>query len=688
LKLDVLIKKIKFRVSPVRRSGPQPGGIVCSLLLTFILILVFSSQAAALPGSRPPRWLTELSEKPLPELPPETPAVYLLLEQNLSCDKSGRFVRSGRQVVKILRSEDIEPLKFMVRANTFNTRVRKMNVWVINSDGSRNSYDLKSAVSTSLAPDTLYWDVKTLVLYLKEINKGSLIGYEWSEEIKPISLEDIFVFQFRYPVLRAHYRAEFPLNYRPFISWINWPEIPVSSQPGFFTFDLTGIPAIKDEPLMPPDEAVSGRLQVRFSPPSPPKYGIFFSDWKDMGLWYECLSSECRRPDETVRTRANELVSGLGDLKSRIEKLAFFVQQEIRYVSIQIGIGGYQPHRASEILANRYGDCKDKATLLAALLEAMNIDSCYLIVNTLPKVVRENSPVSLFCFNHVVLAIKLPDEKLYENSGAVVEVPGVGRLLVFDPTMPHTTIGYLPFYLQNNCGLLVAGENSRLISFPGSFSENPQLLRRGQFALSTDGTLTGEVCETMSGMQAELHRLKLRDVSERERRKEMEKFLAGSVGSFVLEKYEYLNLNHPDKNLELRYSFRANNYLNRTGNVFSFRPNVLALLENYDILKQKDERKHPVLMAGTVTSLDELEIILPEGYTVEVLPPPVELSNGFAECRSYLELEGGVLKLTRQFVIKGDYLPPERFKEAVEVFRLVSGEERRRLLLKKIHAPE
>lgn len=638
-----------------------------------------------MPGSRPPRWLTEFSEKPLPELPPETPAVYWLLEQNLSCDKSGRFVRSGRQVVKILRSEDIEPLKFLVRANTFNTRVRKMNAWVINPDGSRKSYGLKSAVSTSLAPDTLYWDVKTLYLYLGDMTKGSLIGYEWEEEIKPISLEDIFVFQVRFPVIQAAYRAEYPLSYQPVISWINWPEMPASFRPVAFTVNLTNIPAIKDEPLMPPDEAVAGRLQVRFNPASTPKHGLFFSDWKDMGLWYESLSSERRQPDETVRARANELISGVTDLKARIEKLASFVQQEIRYVSIQIGIGGYQPHRASEILANRYGDCKDKATLLAALLEAVNVDSYFLIVNILPKVVKENSPVSLFCFNHAVLAIKLPDEKLYESSPAAVEVPGVGRLLVFDPTMPHTPMGHLPFYLQNNFGLLVAGESSRLIAFPGFSSENPQLIRRGRFVLSTDGALAGEVCETISGVQAELLRLKLRDVSERERRKEMEKLLTDSVGSFVLEKYDYLNLNHPDKNLELRYHFRSSNYLNRTGNVFSFRPNVLALLESYDILKQKGERKHPVLMAGMVNGRDELEIALPEGYTVEVLPPPIELSNGFAEYRSYLELEGGILKLTRQFAIKEDYLPPERFNEAVEIFRLISGEERRRLLLKKIN---
>ncbi|MGQ9801984.1 MAG: transglutaminase-like domain-containing protein [Candidatus Saccharicenans sp.] len=183
------------------------------------------------------------------------------------------------------------------------------------------------------------------------------------------------MFQRRFPVLQAVYQAEYPQDCQPRLDWINWPESPAISGPRSFTVQLANIPAIKDEPLKPSDEAIAGRLLVRFSTEKAPKYGRFFSDWKDMGLWYEQLSQERRQPDEKVRVKAGELISGLTDLRAQIEKLAAFVQQEIRYVSIQIGIGGYQPHPAPEILANRYGDCKDKATLLAALLSYLFVDA-------------------------------------------------------------------------------------------------------------------------------------------------------------------------------------------------------------------------------------------------------------------------------------------------------------------------
>lgn len=658
-------------------------------MVVILIATLFGIQAQAVPGSfKPPRWLAEMAESPLPALAPETEAVYLLNEQKLTYSSSGNLVRSGRQAIKILRSEGIEPLRFLVRASTFNTRVRKMNAWVINPDGSKQGYDIKSAISTSLAPNTLYWDVKTLFLVLSEVTKGSLIGYEWEEEVKPLSLEDLFVFQLRFPVLQAIYQAEYPSGCQPRLDWMNWPESSVATGPRSFTVKLSDVPAIKDEPLKPPDEAIAGRLLVRFKTENAPRYGYFFSDWKDMGLWYEQLSRERRQPDESVRAKASELVAGTKDQKTQIEKLAAFVQQEIRYVSIQIGIGGYQPHRASEILANRYGDCKDKATLLAALLSCLGIDSYYLIVNIEPRVVKENAPVSLYWFNHVILGIKLPDEKLYEGSEAVISIPGLGRLLIFDPTMPHSSPGQLPFYLQKNNGLLVAGEHSRLLHFPGLSPDRLESIRRGQFVLSADGTLKGNVSETLAGTQAQVARLRLRDVHEQERRKDMEDFLARSVGSFILENYQYLNLSEPDRKVELQYSFRAASYLGKSGEVFSFRPNILAMVENYDILKQKEDRKYPVLLSGVGTSQDEFEIKLPTGYTVEVLPGPIELSNGFADYYSRLELNGGTLRLKRQFRIKQDYLPPDRFQEVLEMFRLLSSEERRRLLLKKTSNPD
>lgn len=668
----------QVKLSTLKVSG-------CFLLILVSLLLLSPCWLRAASGPRLPGWLSKLSEQPMPEFPPETEAVYLLYSQTLKCTSNGLLIRSGRQAIKILRSEGIEQARFLVKANTFQVRVRKMNGWVVNPDGSWHGLDIKSAVSTSMAPDTLYWDVKTLILALPYVVKGSLVGFEWEEEIKPISLEDRFYFQNRYPVLKAQYTLNFPSGFQPLLTWINWPETRVSATERSITVELENIPSLKDEPLRPVDEAVAGWLLIRLKPTGREKYGRFFSDWKDVGLWYEDLSRERRIPDEKIKAKALELTSGQKDPGRQIETLADFVQREIRYVSIQIGLGGYQPHPAPEILANRYGDCKDKATLLAALLQSLGFDSYYLIVNTEHQVVTWSIPATLYCFNHVVLAIKLPDEKLFEGAEAVISEPQLGRLLIFDPTMTNTPIGRLPFYLQKNFGLLVAGEASRLLEFPQTTPEKHQLIRQGRFILSADGSLKGQVSETLSGYQADVLRLKLREAPENAQRKEMEDFLAKSLGTFNLEKYEYLNLDQPSEDIKINYTFTARNYLSRTGETAIFKPGILKLFDDYEVFKQVGPRKYPVLLASPGCGRDYFEISLPEGYTIEVLPEPVVFSNGFADYSCQFELKGRSLYVNRQIRIKEDSLPASLYEDVLQFFRTLAAEEQRRLLLKKLN---
>ncbi|HUM34626.1 MAG TPA: hypothetical protein PKX32_05080, partial [Candidatus Saccharicenans sp.] len=141
-------------------------------------------------GVKIPSWLQELSSKSLPSLPPETEAVYLINNRSLTCRPDGTMIRSGRQAIKVLRPDGIDKARRLVRANTFNTKVRQLKGWVLNSDGSTRSEDMKDVATTSLSADTLYWDVKLVALLLSEVMKDSLVGFEWEEEIKPIPLED------------------------------------------------------------------------------------------------------------------------------------------------------------------------------------------------------------------------------------------------------------------------------------------------------------------------------------------------------------------------------------------------------------------------------------------------------------------------------------------------------------------
>ena len=98
-----------------------------------------------------------------------------------------------------------------------------------------------------------------------------------------------------------------------------------------------------------------------------------FKSWEELGAWYASLERERRIPDESVKKEAAALVKGKSDNMAKVKALYEYVSRNIRYVSLSFGLGRIQPHAASEVLANGYGDCKDKNTLLAALLDCRRI---------------------------------------------------------------------------------------------------------------------------------------------------------------------------------------------------------------------------------------------------------------------------------------------------------------------------
>jgi len=662
------------------------------LLLTLVLACpaVWPSPRPASPpfppaaaAVKPPSWLADEAARPVPSLPPETEAVVLLDEQSTVVSPKGVMTTTCRRAIRVLRPGGVEPASRLALAGTYDSKVKSMTGWVINPSGSPREVTMKQVISTSIAPDTLYMDAKIMLLAVPEVDVGSVVGFEWVEEQTPESLEDNCAFQGPFPVVRAHYSISLPFHWEPQFRWINWAPLEPALNadgPGILSFDVLDVPAVADEPFRPKERALAGRLLVHIKPAV--AHVRSFSGWADMGAWYAGLSGPRRVPDKAVSQKARELTAAAPDTLSKIRALAEFAQKEIRYVSIQIGIGGFQPHFAPSVLANRYGDCKDKTTLLAALLEAVGIDSHFIVIHSDRGGVNPQSPVSLGSFNHVVLAIRLPDDVPDAGLDSLVRHPSLGRLLVFDPTMPTTPFGRLPYYLQDNTGLLVTGESGELLVLPRPGPDGNALDRKGKLVLTSDGALAGEITETRRGAEADSLRYQIQAATEAERRKYLETFLSRSFASFSLQTYEFKNLEDSRSDLVVSYSFIASAYAKRAGGYLVVRPRVVGNKAVDLASRDKKPRRYPIDLQTTVSSRDEFTIELPAGWTADRLPKPVALDAGFASYSSRTEAAGQTLLYQREYRLIEPLLPAPRHDEALKFFLAVGAEEQQSLLLK------
>lgn len=650
---------------------------------TSVLLLGFAAYGGGVSRlfAGTPDWLRAVARAPLPNYPEDKNAVMLLNEQVTTVNDNGEIRTAFRRAYKILRPQGRQVGTVEVYFDS-ETRLTFLKGWSIPAQGDEYEVKEKDAIETSPFGDVLYQDTRLKILKIPAAEPGNVVGYEYEQKRRPYVLQDFWWFQEEVPVRMARFVLRLPKGWEYETSWLNHTaREPRNIGENQWMWELENISAVETEPAMPPWQAVAGRLAVTYYPRGGKIQGRSHGSWRDVGLWYAQLASARRQLTPEIRQKVQELTAAAPGVLDKIKALAAFLQRDIRYVAIEIGIGGYQPHAAQEVFINRYGDCKDKATLLSAMLGEIGIESYYVLVNTKRGAVAQGFP-SARNFNHAILAIRLPENVPTPNLYSLRKHDRLGNLLFFDPTDPWTPLGYLPPTEQANFGLLVAEDGGELLQLPLQPPSTNRLLRGGKLTLSPTGTLVGEVEEIRWGSPATSRRAQFLEVQASERAKVLESFLGSFLGGFRLTRASVDNLERFDQVLILYYGFVAENYAQRAGDLLLVRPRVLG--QKSSSLLEKKERKYPVEFPDASLETDIFEIAIPTGYQVDELPPPAQAESSFGEYRSKILVEGNVLHYTRTYQIKGVWIPTERLDELKKFFRQVAADERSNVVLKRV----
>ena len=358
------------------------------------------------------------------------------------------------------------------------------------------------------------------------------------------------------------------------------------------------------------------------------------------------------------------------------------MQHDIRYVAIELGIGGWQPHPAPEVFSHRYGDCKDKATLMAAMLHEIGVDSDYVVINTERGSVTPDVPANLGAFDHVILAVKLPKDIDDRSLIATMQHPRQGTLLFFDPTNELIPFGQIGGYLQANYGLLVTPEGGELLELPQQPSSMNSIQRTAKLTLDPTGTLSGEVKEVRLGERASSERWRLRTVAkDGDRIKPIEELLSNSLPNFRITRATLVNIQETALPFGFNYSFESSNYAKNAGNLLLVRPRVIGNKAS-GVLETKEMRNFPIEFDGPARDTDYFEITIPPGYVVDDLPAPVDVDYGFASYHSKSVVNGKVVAYTRTFEVKELSVPVDKAADLKKFYRIISSDERNTMVLK------
>jgi hypothetical protein len=630
-----------------------------------------------------PQWMHAVANAPLPDHDEKTDAVLLYSERVENVQSIDKIKSRVRVVYKILRPSGRE---YGVVGVSFNshTKISGLHGWCIPTQGKDYEVKDKDALEVSLPKvegSELISDVKDKLLRIPAADPGAVVGYEYEEEEQPMVLQSVWSFQHKIPSREVHYSLQLPPGWEYKASWINHSETkPTQSGSNQWDWVVSDVKAIRKEAEMPPIVGVAGQMIVSFFPPGGASLNGF-KTWQEMGKWYFNLTNGRRDASPQITQQVTSLTASAHTSLEKMKALAQFVQHDVRYVAIELGVGGWQPHSAADVYAHHYGDCKDKATLLSAMLSQIGVESFYVLINVERGAVTRETPANIG-FDHAILAIKLPPGVADPSLVATIQHPRLGSILYFDPTNELTPFGQIGGYLQANYGLLVTPEGGELVELPEQPPAMNSIQRVATLTLDPTGTLKGEVTEKRLGDRAWGERWRLRTVTKStDQIKPIEDLLAGSLSLFQITQASVMNLNQTDQPFGFRYNFVAQNYAKNAGGLLLVRPRVLGV-KSSGILETKEPRRFPIEFEGPSSDTDIFDITIPPGYVVDDLPPAIDADYGFASYHAKTEVKGNLIHYSRTFEVKELSVPVAKADELKKFYRIIASDERNTVVLK------
>ncbi len=410
----------------------------------------------------------------------------------------------------------------------------------------------------------------------------------------------------------------------------------------------------------PEDKEVQKRERRRRKHPQPPAVQLTtFASWEEVGRWYAGLERERIAPSEDIRRRAAELVREQPGEEQKIEALYNFVARNFRYVSLSFGLGRYQPHAASEVLANQYGDCKDKHTLLAALLEASGLKAYPALIHSGRKVDPDMPSPSQF--DHVISVV--PVGKEYYWLDTTTEVAPF-RLL--SPNLRRKNALVVP--RDTPPGLVETPANP---PFPGM----QRVEINGE--VSPIGKLTAAVKFSMRGDQELWLRLAFRRTPQAQWKRLAQRISYGAGVGGEISDLKVSDVAATDKPFEFEFKVESNNFLEWSKKKVQLDlPMPAADLPAASA--EDEEDPEPLELGSPIDSVSVLTLKLPESYTTRA-PLPIAVTRDYAAYKSAYKWENHTLSVQREMRLLLREIPAARTRDFLAFQRAVRADEQQDL---------
>ncbi|MBL0169604.1 MAG: DUF3857 domain-containing transglutaminase family protein [Gemmatimonadaceae bacterium] len=609
------------------------------------------------------------------------PYVLLLDESDNRIEADGRSVKRSRQVFQILDEGVVRGMS--ERAFGYAKSHQTLTIdWirVLRTTGEvlsdRPAQEQESDVTAQLA-NPIYQEQKIRRVSLSGVAVGTILDVQFTlEEKSPYRPGDFLLgwnVNNQVPIARSVFTVDVPDGYLPRIIERNLPfrrSEEVRGGRRVFTWADSNVQPFRGEAFA----ADSNDVVMSIAVTAP-------GSWNDIATWYESLARDRYLLPPMVTARIDSVVkaSGATTRLDTVRAVHRWVAQDIRYVSVSLGIGGYQPRLPADVLSSGFGDCKDKSTLFVAALRRYRIAANTVLLSLGGK--PDPALPSIYQFNHAIAAVQ----------------EGAGWTFT-DLTAEFIPYGMIPDVYQGQLGIVVLPDGrAQEIRLPLSATESNGSTMRIRLSIDTSGHVEARVNEETRGSASFGMRSAFAVPLDSTRRENLEKALAqrlfaSDATAEALVAFDSRNLASPTA---LSYVVKADNVLKTAGDsrLFSMNTGFRSPARGYKSmakeLESRTSREFPIDAAqilGQVETLTDLRITLPVGWKAE-LPKNIVSTSFFGRYESTWTQEGREVHLIRRIQGQRGVFPPQRISEVIVWLKTVGADDYEFLSLRPAPVP-
>ncbi|MGE5197557.1 MAG: DUF3857 domain-containing protein [Deltaproteobacteria bacterium] len=597
---------------------------------------------------------------------PQAGALILLADERFQVTPQDTQVAELHYVIKVLNERGKE--SFSESHIDYDSTYEKVELeyartirpdGTVTQVGSRHIRDVSKYLNFPL-----YSNARVYIISFPEISEGAVIEYKLkiyrSELINKKDFVLNYPVQSSEPIIAADFMVEVPENKPVNIKMLNEqynnfsanlkPDIQKNNGRVIYSWSFKDIPQIVPEANMPPGVEINPNILIST-----------FVSWKQIYDWWWALAKDKIKAEAPIKEKVKELTENQPTEEAKIRAIYNFCARQIRYVAVEYGQAGYEPHKAEDIFRNKYGDCKDKAVLLVTMLREAGLTAWPVLIST-RDYYNLNPDFPSMLFDHSIAAVSQKD-----------------KIVFLDATAETCAFQDLPPADQKRRVLVFKEEGYAIEStplFPAGHNLVEQTLH---IKINSDETIDAEKKVFTLGMYDQAERYWLLYTPPELVGEKLKERIQDIAISASLKSYKVENLDDLNKPVTLSYLFRGSEYLTDAGKL-----RIMPQLSGLDTsIVAKDKRKYPLDFGALDVKETETTIEIPKDFSVKYLPENATEDNPWMKFSAEYARKSEAIYFRQMIELKVDSVDQAQYPEFKAAFENLAKKIKQRVVLER-----